>query len=368
MSINTSLHLSSIFDQIGQETNGQRGMLVKDKNGYQVVHLNKETLHFLTFDEVIYLVDSFKKELETNPIRARKISDELKAMTKRKMEKEAEQNVFIRFILQIVQRIKNFLGNRGFLTSSGYAKGLIKHLDNLTFSPSTVDQSPAAPNPGIRLPTPIKRQSTIGKSTAIQAFRKDPSACTPFHKTILFRDIDSYRSLCELIHEIAEANQADFNNPLSRVVILEALKWVRKETSDQIIEQITQLKSFNHLLFCEILHLIIEKSREQKAFSLYSLELLLKTYMRKKWHLGKLSLEDETLLQGILLLIKSKPNENPTTQFIDWMIEGNKLSSRGCAACIEAYREKIREKPLFEQSNIVYPNLRSLENYLANPL
>ena len=156
--------------------------------------------------------------------------------------------------------------------------------------------------------------------------------------------------------------EVDFNDAWSRVLVIEALKFVTKETSDRIIEKI----NFNPLLFCEILNLIIEKAADQKAFSSFSLEMLMKTYMSKSWYRKELSFENETLLKGIQLLIKSNPNMNPTTSLINWMIKDNKLTFKACVASMTSYLEKKWEKPEREQMTIEYPNLTSLEIYFKN--
>ncbi len=360
--IKDPFQLSHLFSQIGTEKEGQRGVLVKDGNGYQVVHLDKRSCHFMTYNEMVGLVGGMMGQLVENPVRAKKISRELEVMTARKIERESHQNVLIRIILKIIQRVKNFFKGRGFLTNVGYANQLFKKLDNL----STPQPEIFEPRPPVRqreetARQTIRRQSTVGKTAAVEAFKRDPVNCSVFHRTILFRDIDSYERLSQLVHDITGLQSLDFNNPWCRTIALEALKFVVKETSDTIITQLAQRPEFTPAFFREVLNLIIEKANDQKAFSLYSLELLIKTYMERNWHQGDLPLDDATLLNGVQLLIKSKPNENPTTQFIDWMMNTPAFNFDVCVACITSYLEKKWEKPPQEQLTIVYPNLQVLE-------
>lgn len=371
--INTPIQLNNLFDQLSTEKDGQRGVLVEDRTGYQVVHLDKHRHRFVPFSELVDMVDRLKTGLATNPANAQKLSEQLKIMTEHKLKREANQNIVIRFIFQVIERIKNLFKSRGFLTSAGYANKLIEHFESLTDLPHIPeedlipDHREEKERP--RLPVRralLRRQSTRGKLSALNTFRANPVECPQFQKSIIFRDIGTYEDLCSLILEISESSHIDFNDPWSRVVTLEALKFVTKETSDQILEKLTVSEEFNHLLFLEILNLLVQKASDHIAFSLYSLEQLMKTYMNKDWYHDALPLDDETLIKGMQLLVKSNPNMEPTTRFIKWLIKENKLTFSSCVACITAYLQKKWEKPAEQQINLHCPNLDLLNTYFKD--
>lgn len=92
----------------------------------------------------------------------------------------------------------------------------------------------------------------------------------------------------------------------------------------------------------------------------------MKLYMEKNWYENDLPLENPTFQKGLQLLIKSKPNENPTEQMIDWILGLPQFNFQLCVACITTYLEKIWEKPPEQQLNIHYPILIKLENHFID--
>lgn len=365
--IRSTFQLESFFSSIGNEVKGQRGSLVKDGKGYQVIYVDKHSFSFLRFREIVDIANSFKEQLAENPLRSNKIAKELTVMKERKIEKESKQFLFLKLIFKIVQIVRNFFKGHGFCSDVGYAEKVIKKLE-LSLPTEEPDeliekQETVLPTRTRRERFTSKRKSTVGKKSAIDAFKRDPGNCSSFHKTILFRDIKSVKDLEDLICTVSNTETVDLNNQWSKILILEALDAVQREVSDVIIEELTKKGFFTPHIYCDILKQITDKADEQKPFSLFSLELLMKLYMEKDWYLGNLPLDNPQFLKGFQLLIKSKPNENPTVQMVDWMLTLPQFNFAVCVACITSYLKKIWEKPPQQQVNIVYPVLQKLEDH-----
>lgn len=375
------IQLTQLFGQMGTETNETHGYLASDGKNFKVVHLKKQTFHFFSLQELLELTHSMKESFKTDPIKAANISKELKRMGKQKSEKENKRFIILRLALKIFQCVTNLFKGFGWNTTAGFATKLSKEFDldppsasnNLPPEKNSVTNAPPPKKSSVRN-TPLSenqdllaavrprgRQGTPGKSKAIAAYKKDPVNCSAFYKNILFREVESVNQLLVLIKEITGENTLNLENIWCKHVIKEALNHVKKETSDLIIAELLNTDDFSPSLFIDFLQLILDKAKESKPYSQFSLILLMKFYRRHSWHEKKLSFDDPVYLEGVKLMINSAPNDKQTEKLIIWMKDQEGFSQEISQFCIDAYTQKRSEKNEGGRLDILYPVLETLE-------
>lgn len=361
---------------------------------------DRESYVPLSFKDFIHYGYKFKDEYIATPQKGLEVAKELERMAEHKEENEQKETIFTQLIRLICDVVSNFFAGFGFQTSLTLARELIEALKHQTSEIKI--QVPEKPIEPAQSTLPLEKKKPaeaeileeIGKpvnaqeitfaqgalknpsdaTTEAQPFMKkgsfrptkpvgsyirDPFNCTGMFKKIVFRDIKSVEPIA-IIEGVADTSSAvgliilmggtgkvDLYNKKCMRVVADVLVQCDKGMSDQLAIWLSKEKTFHPALLRMCVTQFMKFEREQKPYSDFALQTLLKTYVDKGWNTlcGEdrkpiLPTDHPSIVNGISLLIERYPNDPLTEKLANWMIMQNEFDLEIYTSWMNSFKKR----------------------------
>lgn len=98
-----------------------------------------------------------------------------------------------------------------------------------------------------------------------------------------------------------------------------------KETTEQLIPWITHEKTLTSDLLKKCMEVFLVKNESDRPFSVYALELIMKIYTERQWHIAGnphfLPINDPVVISSVGILLERNPNSNGIDKLVELLIK-----------------------------------------------
>lgn len=226
----------------------------------------------------------------------------------------------------------------------------------------------------ISVRTPPFLQISPGKANALKSYRSNPKKLSNIHKIIIFKDIQSIESsshgkknsnaIVDIMLYVSGLSEVDLSNTLCAQVVVDSFKGCNKETSKDLCEWLGKQETFNVDLLKNSLTIFIDKYYNRLPLNFYSIELLIKIYIKREWSELRdsennlvLPSNHKVIVSAMTVLIQDNPNDDRIIALTEWMMKQPEFDLQSFSVWIKIFQQREKEKGA---TNLYYPLLDKL--------